>query len=163
MEALLVVDTEKCYLKDIGARCRKRNQELFTRIGQEIGLALAQGKKVYFIAEESKHAFQPGMFPDISKYGVRIEFITPDRHEKQFLKTKQIMLSQGVSKTDVAGINYYCCINDMFCLLAGREGDYTRADYERAAQEMGWTEEEFENVFETRIEAVVRKELTDWV
>lgn len=163
MNALVVVHTEKCYLRDIGARCRRRNQELFSRIGQEIGNALRQGKKIYFIAEESKHPYQKGMFPDISQYGIHIEFITPDRHERQFLKAKKRMLEQGMTQAEIAGINYYCCINDMFCLLAGGEGDYTKADYENAAQEMGWTQEEFQEVFETRIEAIVRTELTDKV
>ena len=161
MEALVVVHAEKYYLKNIGARCRRRNKELFERIGEEIGKVI-DNKIVYFLAVESEHPYQKGMFPDISQYGTKIEFIPSGScFEEQFLKTKQRMLEQGVTKAELAGISIYVCVNDMHCLLTGVEGDHTRMNYDFSRREMGWSEEEFREVFETKIDATVRKELTD--
>ena len=163
MEALVVVHTEKYYLKGIGARCRRRNKELFEKIAREIGRVI-DNKTVYFLAVESEHPYQKGMFPDISQYGTKIEFIPPRKClAEQFLKTKQRMLEQGITKAELAGISIYVCVNDVHCLLTGEEGDYTKVSYATAREKMGWSEEEFKKVFETKIDAVVREELTDKV
>ncbi len=161
MEALVVVHTEKYYLRDIGARCRRRNKELFERIAEEIGRVI-DNKTVYFLAVESEHPYQIGMFPDISQYGKKIEFIPSGScFEEQFLKTKQRMLEQGITKAELAGISIYVCVNNMHCLLIGENGDYTRLDYDTARKSIGMSEEEFKKIFETKIDATVKKELTD--
>ncbi|MBW3018077.1 hypothetical protein KY325_02890 [Candidatus Woesearchaeota archaeon] len=160
MGALVVIHAEKTYLHNPR---RESFNGLVPRIASAIEESITKNEQVYFLAAASNNPYGSKMFPEISRYASKMQFMPAKKFVSQFLETKKRLLDDSVDRAELAGICYYVCLQDVRRLFSGNGGRYGREQYETTAKDMGWTDEEFEKVFETKIDTIIREELTDKV
>ncbi len=164
MEGLIVVHTEIMYLdpNKLGEQAIKNNRRLFRNIAVEIGRYLQNENQVYYLAGESASPDSRLIYPAIRQHSSRMIYIPRQIAERQFLVAKERIIADGLDRIEVCGVAYQSCVRDMCHLLLGEEGpDATKRSYQNEREKLGWTEEKFEQIFNTRLNAHIREELTD--
>ncbi len=159
MKGLAVLHTEDNYLDETGRECF--NSKLFEKIGVEIGRRIETGDSVYYL---------PGgcnIYPSVNKFAPQMRVISDYRGssgwaERQFLKTKEIVMSDNLEEIAIAGVAYDCCVRDLHLLFRGLEGsEISMREYRNAAKKLEWTPEKFDQVFGAKLNVRVIEELTD--
>ena len=171
MEGLIVIHTEIGSVdpEEMGEESVRNNRKLFEDIATEIQKYLQDGNKVYYLAEESDSPDSELIYPAIREHSPRMVYIHNEMNitsdlwaERQFLMAKDRVMADGLDKIVVCGVAYQSCVGDMYHLLLGEEGPYvTKESYQNEREQLGWSEEKFEQVYNARLNAHIRDELTD--
>lgn len=156
MEALVIVHVG--YRKD-DELYNTMVERIVNGIADETKRYVADSKKVYYLRDRKA----PIIPKPIRKYQSSFTII-PDEEdvtfEEQFLQTKQQMMVDGVSVAKIVGISLKRCVRDLNFLLNGKENpDCPREEYMKWLETPEWSEEEFERVYEYRIESSVLERL----
>ena len=159
IKGLVVVHTEDDYLED-GTE-EYPMYELFDRIGVEIGRRIEAGDNVYYLSGgenvySSVNEFVPQMRV-ISNYGGLGNW-----SEKQFSRTKEIIMNDGLEEIVISGVAYDCCVTELCNLFCGTliSPMICMSDYVNASKELGWTPGKFVDIFCTKLNARVDEDLT---
>lgn len=119
--------------------------------------------KVYFLGYESTSQDSRRIYPAIRQYSSNMVYVpNNDLHVNQFLRVKEHAIDDHIDQLAVSGVEYGVCILDVYHLLLGEESpEFTKEDYQNASEKMGWSHEKFVEKFNTRVNAIIREELTD--
>jgi len=176
MEGIVVAHTEKSYFDPVEIakeldtdNVQKANKIaqiahiVFDKIANEIRKYITAGNKVYYLADDSKSPDSDSIYPAIRAQSSNMTFIPMDGNfEKQCLRAKEHVIADNVDKVVVSGVAYDCCVSDMYHLLLGEEGPNSKInDYQHASNGLGWSIEKFKKIFNTKLNAVIRSDLTN--
>ncbi len=163
MSALVVVHTETACIG-----LRNVTKRLFNKIAREIARYVRQGGKVYYLAgerleEERDIPEQQLIYPAIRRHSRNMMHIpTDDSIVRQFLLTKKLLIEDGAGRVSICGIEYECCVIDLYHLLVGEENtECPKVSYEISRNELGWSQKDFDEIFSRKLDAQVREDLTD--
>ncbi len=165
MDILLVVHTEMGCLDTglVGMAWAGKIRRIFDRISQEIGKYVEQRNKVYYLAEESKSPDSELIYPAIRAHSPDMSFIPRNgNHLEQYLRAKELLMTHDVQRISVSGVSYPFCVGDLYHVLLGQDRDEVEEyDFRVAARDLGWQKEEFDRIFDQRLDAHIIEDLTD--
>ncbi len=163
MKALTVVHAETPYIdhpREMGEETTRYNKEVFDRIAQEIGVYLKGDNKVYFLAGESESEDSELIYPPMRRYFPGMVFI-PDGKGDQFLVAKDWLMRDGIEEAHIAGVSYGSCVIDFFRTLQGLGPEGVSRDDHRSAKLLKWSMKKFRRVYDFKLKAIIRDELTN--
>ena len=133
-------------------------------IAREMGLSLDRGERVYYLAEEVESPESKLICPAIRAHFPQVPFLPlhelePHLYPKQYLRLKKRLMEEEVTRTALAGQAHDCCVWDVYLVLTGQveqsnledPEDYKfikHEDYVQAVNELGWPQEEFDDIFQ---------------
>jgi len=165
-DALVVVHIGIPYftLEGRTPKVARQTWRLFEWISSEVGRYVENGKRVYYLdGEDSPNTLN---HPSIRSYAQHIVYIPEDIFELQTLRTKELLMNDGVESVTLAGVAHNLCVTDIHCLLLGENSpnyypDDAKTFYEEASRDLGWPSEKFESVYHKRLDTHINESLTD--
>ena len=164
MEGLIVIHTEMGYLdpNELYEDIIRNNIKLFEAIAIEVQKYLQAENRVYYLAEKSNSPDSKLIYPAIRQHSSRMVYVPNGIAQQQFLRAKEQVMTDSIDQIAVCGVAYKCCIRDIYHLLLGEENpNVTKERYQMESEVLGWSNEKFEQIFNTKLNAHIRDELTD--
>ncbi len=166
-DALVIVHAEG-NLIDPGyssASAVRQNKMVCSRVAKEAGRFRKLRRKVYYLETEHDGVESDAVHPELEAlfpYMSRIPVTYPDtQFDTQFLRTKELMIRDGIERAYLAGFRRGMCVRIVYHLLTGEDNpDITKDNYDNGRRSLRWSARRFERVFAQRIEAYVLPGLT---
>lgn len=162
-EALVVVHAEGAYIDPefSDGRDIMQNKRICARIAQEVRRCRRLGYKVYYLEDEHGASDSDVVHPSLGKcfsYMNRIPVTHPDA---QFLRTKELMVRDGIGRAYVAGFRRNMCVSYLRDLLLGKDNPaLPKSFYDNERKHLHWSKDKFESIYAHGIDAHVRHDLT---
>ena len=168
MDGLIVIHTEVSpyVLKEYGVADGGLFTQVYNNIAEEVGQQIERGNRVYYLGSESKSLESELIYPAIRAHHPNMTFIRNHslefNFEAQFLALKDQIITDGIETSQVCGVLYDICVNDVYQLFSHEKSSgIPKRNYKKTSMEMGWSTYKFEKVFKKKLNAEMRPELTD--